>query len=183
MQQNWSRFPLLPNSKTPAYKYGQLSKGESAPIPEGYGVGIVTGSRSGIFVVDIDLYKGDVNEKLLEDLPDTYTTQTPRGGLHLYYRVPEGVFVKNSQGALAKNVDVRGEGGFVVEYAPVQDLPVADAPSWLLEKVTGSAHVKSATVRWAPVSQDDPTFEQRSNLSAKPLLTRDYIYQHPMQDW
>ena len=43
-------------------------------------------------------------------LPDCPTTETPRGGTHLYFAHPGGS-LQCSAGQLAKGVDVRGDGG------------------------------------------------------------------------
>jgi hypothetical protein len=81
-------------------------------------IAIVTGSQSGLFVLDID---GDIGKQslagLIEEhgpLPPTVAVQTGGGGLHYYYSLPAGVTVHNSAGALAEGVDIRGEGGYVV---------------------------------------------------------------------
>src|SRR5206468_3783690 len=69
--------------------------------------------------------------------------QTPRGGRHLWFKYVPGI--KNSAGKIARGVDVRGSGGYVVvppsrradgaEYQFLVDDPdgPAAAPQWLLE--------------------------------------------------
>ncbi len=77
-------------------------------------VGIVTGAISGIWVLDIDGEEGMQN--LLAtglELPKTLVSRTGGGGWHYIYRLPEGG-IKNSASKIAKKVDVRGEGGFIV---------------------------------------------------------------------
>jgi hypothetical protein len=80
-------------------------------------VGIVTGPISGIMVLDIDGPEGLASLKKAgfpyEDLPKTPTVKTGGGGMHLYYRYPEGDPVKTATGILHK-VDIRAQGGFVV---------------------------------------------------------------------
>jgi len=80
-------------------------------------VGIVTGPISGVLVVDIDGEEGLESLRMagrpLESLPVTPAVRTGGGGIHLYYRYPEGAEVKTAAGVLPK-VDVRAQGGFVV---------------------------------------------------------------------
>jgi hypothetical protein len=86
------------------------------------GIGIVTGSRSKLVVVDLDV-KNDKDgpgnwDNYLQskgaDLPQTWTVRTRSGGEHRYYRVPESADYTNSAGVVAEGVDVRGTGGYVV---------------------------------------------------------------------
>ncbi len=81
-------------------------------------IGIATGRESGIFVLDVDpkhdgLTSLDALRKEI-DLPPTLTVRTGSGGLHLYYRYPEGTLIKNMTSSLGAGLDIRGEGGQVV---------------------------------------------------------------------
>ena len=72
--------------------------------------------------------------------PKTLTVRTARG-FHLFFACDAEV--PNSAGRLAPGADIRGEGGYVVGapsihpsghvYAIVRDLPIAEAPRWLIE--------------------------------------------------
>ncbi|AZM51816.1 hypothetical protein DMA15_03795 [Streptomyces sp. WAC 01529] len=87
-----------------------------------------------------ELYGGSWTE-----LMDTHRVQTGRLGLHLYFRWPPGLTA--SQASPVKGlVDVRGnggsQGGYVLAagsrttsgpYIAENDLPVRDAPPWLIE--------------------------------------------------
>ncbi len=166
-----AHFPLLPirngrcickkgaecmsAGKCPAWAYSKLTAGEKRPIPPGCGYGIATGSRSGFFVVDLDVKPEKGVNGIVEffklaaaagcPIPVTHKTESGngRGGVHLRFRLPAGFTVKNSQGKLGPGIDVRGEGGFIVGpgsphksggvYTVIQDAPIADAPAWLLE--------------------------------------------------
>lgn len=85
-------------------------------------IGVVTGVKSGLFVLDFDVKDGeDVFEKvrIFEEanrlvLLPTLTVRTPSGGLHFYYRMPEGIDIRNSASKLGEGVDVRANGGYVV---------------------------------------------------------------------
>lgn len=106
-----------------------------AAHPEATHAGIVTG---GLIVIDLD---GPAAQAWwtahFPNMPATRTVQTRRpGGLHIYFHAPADFIVKNSAGKLAPGVDVRGHGGFVVDWSaehPPAVEAVADAPAELLE--------------------------------------------------
>ena len=81
-------------------------------------VGIVTGSVSGIVVVDIDPRHG--GNDALDDLfvkhgafPETAEVMTGGGGRHFYFKHP-GVEIRNSASKVGAGIDVRGDGGYVL---------------------------------------------------------------------
>jgi len=81
-------------------------------------IGVITGSMSGIAVLDIDGPEGIASLEAcgvsLTDLPATPTVMTGGGGLHLYFRMPHDPSqIKTSAGVLPK-VDIRADGGLVV---------------------------------------------------------------------
>jgi Bifunctional DNA primase/polymerase, N-terminal len=75
--------------------------------------------KSGLVVVDLDVkdgIDGIGNWKRHIDgkhVPATYSVRTPSGGLHHWFRDPEGKY-RNSAGLIAPGVDIRAVGGFVV---------------------------------------------------------------------
>lgn len=116
------------------------------------GFGIATGSRSGIWVLDIDPKNNGFEtvsalEQVNTPLPKTVSVKTGSGGLHFYFRFP-GPDYRNTAGALGPGLDTRGDGGYVVgpgslhksgkrynwQNGPV-DHQVLDAPEWLLKLV------------------------------------------------
>lgn len=88
------------------------------------------------------------------DAFDTYQVRTGSGGLHLYYRWPEGV--QATQGSIVSGVlDVRcngGErGGYVLgagshtgsgPYVPYSRARIREAPAWLVELCRDRPHKK-----------------------------------------
>ena len=64
--------------------------------------------------------------------------KTPNGGLHLYFRQPNGEALGNGRGSLPPGIDVRGAGGFVV--GPGARLP--DGRGWTA--VAGRAPIHDA---------------------------------------
>ncbi|MFA5993847.1 MAG: bifunctional DNA primase/polymerase [Parcubacteria group bacterium] len=104
-------------------------------------VGIVTGSISGIVVVDVEA-GGDI-----KDLPPTVNSRTGGGGWHYYYKHP-GFEVKNST-RIRELTDIRGDGGYIIAPPSLHKsgknykwsvspnkTDFAKLPAWVLEKPT-----------------------------------------------
>ena len=117
--------------------------------------GLVTGPIPAIFVLDVDGIKGlnSFFELCGRDLRQvelacaTLGVRTPRGS-HLYYRYPAEMRICNSAGKLAAGCDIRSGGGFVLCPPSVhpsgepyrwlggaEDVCIASAPAWLLERI------------------------------------------------
>lgn len=116
-------------------------------------IGLATGKVSGVVVLDVDAKNGGIeNLDLLEDkhgkLPVTLIVQTGGGGLHYYFKYPEGG-LKCSAGKLAVGIDIRGDGGYVVvppsnhqsgnEYVWQDNEPgekeLAECPLWIIDEL------------------------------------------------
>lgn len=118
-----------------------------------YNVGIATGP-SGLLVVDLDTLKPEelkgtpdgatsfaaLCERAGQDAPATYRVRTARGGEHLYFTQPPDARLHNTAGRLARKIDTRGWGGYVVAagsttpdgtYTLLDDRPPAVLPGWL----------------------------------------------------
>ncbi len=100
-------------------------------------IGVPTGARSGIDVLDIDprhgghLWEAENRARL----PETRIHATRSGGRHRLLTHANGVV--NSEGRIAPGVDVRGAGGYVIWWPAhgctvLSDAPVAAWPPWLL---------------------------------------------------
>ena len=112
-------------------------------------IGIVCGESSGIWVLDIDLPDGPKNlanlEKIHGSLPETLIQKTGSGGLQYFFKW-NGVQIRNTSSKIAKNIDSRGEGGYVVvppsphpsgnQYEWVHRSEIAYAPKWLTGLIT-----------------------------------------------
>lgn len=117
----------------------------------GANVGIATGGASGLVVVDLDLLRGGRESLRVvlaagTELPPTLRSYTGGGGLHLFYRQPEGVQVPNTAGRLPgvaaplPGIDLRGQGGYVVAPPSVHasgrryrwdHRSIASLPAWV----------------------------------------------------
>jgi Bifunctional DNA primase/polymerase, N-terminal len=113
-----TKRPLTQHGVTDATVDPLIIKAWATKWPDA-GVAVATGTRSGIVVVDVDP-RNDGERGIAEAtaalgaLPSTLMVTTPSGGWHYWLRLPDGVVLCNSVGALAEGVDVRGDGGYVV---------------------------------------------------------------------
>ena len=107
-------------------------------------VGVVTGTVSGLIVLDVD---GPVGEQTLQSqppIPETCRSSTGNGE-HIWFNHPGG-FVANFAKRLP-GLDLRGDGGYVVAPPSVHasghhyawthhdDTALADPPEWLLRVI------------------------------------------------
>jgi putative DNA primase/helicase len=83
-------------------------------------IGMPTGRRSGILVVDVDLDKGGFESLAAlihryKEWPDTPTVRTGGGGLHFFFRYPADSEIRSDVGEkMGSGIDVRGERGYVL---------------------------------------------------------------------
>lgn len=116
----WHVFPLRAGTKEPATPHGFKDATTDTRKIETWwhgrsdlNIGIRTGSVSGIWVIDLD---GPVGIEAWRDtgLGDSVgIVRTGRGGEHHFYRYPVDTAI-GCRTAIVANVDVRGDGGFVV---------------------------------------------------------------------
>lgn len=114
-------------------------------LDEGLNLGVVTGKLSGVVVVDCDSDEG-VHDAGRRGIPITPTSTTGRGR-HYWFAAPADP-VRNAVAIGGSDIDLRGEGGFVIappsthpsgrEYRWVTglslvDVPLAPCPAWVLE--------------------------------------------------
>jgi Bifunctional DNA primase/polymerase, N-terminal. len=118
---NLSIIPVNPKNKKPfvAWKQYQKNCAQAATIrawfdrhPEA-AIGIVTGSVSGLFVIDCDTQAGwEAIQKILPEGLKMPVAKTPRGW-HLYFQYPADCTLTVGQNVIP-GVDFKGEGGYVV---------------------------------------------------------------------
>lgn len=109
-----------------------------------------TGEKSGMWVLDVDSYKPEGQQSLEwliknnGDLPKTCTSKTGGGGEQYFFKWPgNGTNIKNSTSVIAKSIDIRGSGGYIIlppsghpsggQYEWIKKDPPAEAPAWLIE--------------------------------------------------
>ena len=152
----WPVFPCHPATKQPLVKSDvegeggvKLASTDEATVrgwwtqwPNAM-IGLPTGRAIGAFVVDVDagedkqtgeIYEAAKLQMNLEAaiggrLPPTRFATTPRGGVHLYFRMPVEDAIGNRTNLLGKGsrIDIRGEGGYVIAPPSVRKDGVAYA--------------------------------------------------------
>ena len=169
-------FPCLPRDKRPATPHGVKDATTCADTiarwwrqDPNFNIGLACGAISNIWATDIDGLDAEAELRKLEKqhspLPPTVESITARGR-HIFFKWP-GWDIRNSVGALAPGIDVRGNGGYVVVPPSVHPSgrrytwsvdsanTFAAAPQWLLDKVTAPAKAKAtAPEDWCDLIHD-----------------------------
>lgn len=163
-------FPIVPlvgNSKIPKVSWSNeknqiKTKEEFEEIPNKRytGFSLLCGKVSGVMVIDVDRNHGDGSVDgiksfgdLIKDLPkedkqqifNTFSVNTPNGGVHLYFKYKEGL---KNKANYVEGVDVRTDGGLIVlpgstakagddvkEYRVHKNNGIADMPQALFDKL------------------------------------------------
>lgn len=156
IEQGISIFPTDPGDKRPVareprqhpvnpkwdYPVARLSWGEVATTDPaqieqwikdypGCRWGAPTGDINGFFAVDIDSQAGSDwwDDKWFDPGSDV---NSPSGGRHARYGMDLGLDIQTNRGKIHPDVDIRGEGGYIVAYTDdFSDLP--PAPEDLIE--------------------------------------------------
>ncbi len=150
-------FPCVPGDKNPLTQHGFLDATTDAARIEAWwathpdaNIGL---STAGLLVVDVD---GEDNPwPGAVDVSPGAVSLTPGGGMHYFYRQPEGKAWGSTKGKLADHVDTRADGGYVVVPPSVVDgasyawadtyaldrgpAELPEPPAWLVEAVDGLA--------------------------------------------
>lgn len=140
----WAVFPLVPHDKVPLIGKREGGNGLHdattdveqitawwTQTPDA-NVGLVTGDKSGIVVVDVDGENGEAALAHYGELPQTVESRTGKGR-HLLFT---GTGVRNSAGKLGAQLDVRGEGGYIV--APPSIHPNGSRYQWVRGRYPGT---------------------------------------------
>jgi hypothetical protein len=146
-------FPCVPRGKVPATPHGcRDATKDLAQITawwrenQNYNVAVATGTVSKVFVLDVDGLDARASLRKLEEqhgsIPATVESITPRGS-HLFFKCENGS-IRNSAGAIAPGIDIRGDCGYVIlppsihpsgrPYVWSVDSAdhFAEAPAWLI---------------------------------------------------
>jgi len=136
-------------------------------------LGVPTGKDNGFWVLEYDTIAGGhavdgaaslaALEAEFGPLPATRLAESPSGSVHFYFLYP-GYKITGTPN-LRPGIDIRGDGNMVIAppsvkagvgaYRWLNDLPVADAPQWLLDLLK-TAKASAAAVERAPVNIPPP---------------------------
>ncbi|WP_165449735.1 bifunctional DNA primase/polymerase [Krasilnikovia cinnamomea] len=166
-------FGLPPGEKRPEPGWQRRCSSDPAVVAAtwrpGDNVGI--GCRaSRLLGIDLDRHPGKpdgiaqfqaVCDRYGQPWPDTYTVRTPRGGLHLYLRVPDGRIIGSTSGGrspLGPSIDTRGPGRHTgghlvgpgsriggVPYVVIRDVSIAPVPEWIADLLALPTAAPAAT--------------------------------------
>lgn len=153
-------------------------------------LGLLTGSASGLVVVDVDGDAGRASLAALTaqfgSLPDTTQSKTKRGH-HIFFQYPKAQGIRGSVGQLGVGLDIRAEGGYVVippsrhqagQYQWENKKPLADIPSWLLSKLVSPVTQHSSdspTTDRIPQGQRNQTLASLAGTMRKRAMTQEAI--------
>ena len=135
-------------------------------------IAICTGKESNLVVVDVDSAKSGRIEELYSFVPKEILEKTlwikTGGGFHLYFTFPQNVEIRNSTSKLGKNIDIRGEGGYIVappsmhisgkQYEFLNNNDISPFPQAFIEKLNKSE-----------------TLSENSNSNGKPIQNDCYL--------
>ena len=153
-QNGWPVFPLAGKIPYEGTRGHRDATTERAVIDHWWSehpkanIGLATGRRSGVLVLDMDVPEGYFSLKKLQEqhglLPETRRSKTAGGGLHYFFAYPQDTNTYGNVVGLKGQIgiDIRSEGGYVV-LPPSRlygrkyytwadpDTPIAPLPDWL----------------------------------------------------
>ncbi|MBI4708939.1 MAG: bifunctional DNA primase/polymerase [Candidatus Portnoybacteria bacterium] len=192
---HWSIIPIERDGKLPAIKEKDFvvsrrnrlateAEMKNWFLDNDYNVAIITGDFSGLLVVDCD------NGFNIRDFnfPKTFCVETPRGGMHFYYRCPKDI---GCHVGLLPHLDIRANGGYVLCPPSVIDgksyrwainslyweQRIAEPPKWLLNLLTKK---KSESKDWEKITAGARIGERNQTLASLSGLLFRYI---PKDKW
>lgn len=188
----WQVFPLQPRTKIPpaGFHWRDLASTDPADVERRWrrahdsNIGVATGPVSGFWVLDLDGPEALEALRVLEQrhgaLPATVTQLTGKGE-HRLFAWAEGIRNRAKIGKVG--IDIRGDGGYIVVAPSIHpsgrayawapglgpgDVPLAEAPAWLLELARPSAPEPSP----APAAVRHRAREGRASAYGEAALSR-----------
>ena len=125
-----SVVPLVPRGKIPAVAHANKPRWSVDDVESYWDVhpnANIALKTIQFFCIDVDMHDGENGKKSLDELghPEwfnqTYAEQTPHGGLHYYFAIPDGIIIRQKIG-WKPGIDIRaGENGTVTVTPSVGD--------------------------------------------------------------
>jgi len=148
-------FPVASN-KHPCTKHGLKDAVDRPALayrlfmdhPSAYHIGVPMGTDTMLIAIDVDPLGKEWLAAHWDRLGDTLIHRTPRGGVHIIYKMPlpPAPVITSRQTCdgtplLAPGVDVQGEGRSLIwagspGYTIINWSPIQNVPKWLLHRLT-----------------------------------------------
>ena len=193
LKRGWAVIPVQAGAKRPLVRWQDVQRQapSAAQVRTWFrrwpdaNVGIVTGTVSGLIVLDIDpQHWGDDSLADLEQrhgaLPETVEALTGGGGRHLYFAHPGGTL--HNRAGLAPGLDLRGDGGMIVAPPSLHpsgrryvwevshhpdDVSLAPMPAWLITLARGETpHLGHPLSYWRDLLRDGVAEGERNTTIA-----------------
>ena len=142
----WVVMPLKENDKRPFLSQWSKFKSNDELIDkfrDNNNLGVIMGKTSGVICIDVDVKNPQANgvdtlnhlEEVYGELPQTVTSETPSGGIHYYFKYPQGG-IRNRKN-VGPGIDIQGDGTYTVEYPSyVSDGKVDGGYEWIIDPFT-----------------------------------------------
>ena len=182
VERGFKVFPLVHGGKSPAVENGCKQATADADRISGWArtmpwanIAIATGLHGdfNFFVVDVDVKGGAKGMESLDSLrkeiflPETLTAKTPSGGLHLFFRLPVEITLKNRVNVVP-GIDIRGNGGYVVAAPSV----ISGIQYEWVDQDTLIATAPEALIAWAKSRQSKKNLVQSDTSASIPQGSR-----------
>jgi hypothetical protein len=160
LDRGWSIIPADPATKQPLvpWKDYQERRATGSEVQQWArrfgqcGIAVIGGPVSNLLILDADGQEGVAEIQKL-GIPTTPTAHTPRGGMHCYFRWPEGeqAFRNSCKLGSSRKLDVRGKAAYVLaphtkrpdgkkyEWVHGPDTKLAEAPDWFVRMLVKGA--------------------------------------------
>lgn len=193
LKRGWSVIPLRPQAKHPCirwleFRHRRASEEEVRAWFHHWpnaNVAIVTGTVSGLVVLDIDPKHGGQEslsqlERTHISLPRTIEVETGGGGRHLYFSHPGGI-IHNKVGLLP-GIDLRADGGYIIAPPSVhisgkqykwvalhdpENATLSPVPDWLFSEIKAAKESSGHPLSyWRRLVREGVTEGERNNTIA-----------------
>lgn len=173
----WAVFPLRPNTKVPLSLHGfhdattdvaQITRWWQS-VPNA-GIGIATGTPSGLIVLDVDPRNGGTQslaaiEAQYDGVFDTAETLTGGGGRHFYFAHPGKDYILPSAKPWP-GIDIKAEGGYVAACPSIH-------PSGIMYRWASGKEPDRKALQAAPEWLISLLKERRKTLAADVIPSED----------
>jgi len=187
-EMGWKVYPVYKGTKTPCIEgYPEKATSDLEQINEWWkqfpdaNVAIMTGKKSGFWVLDVDKKNG--GRDTLAELQKvhgplfglTYTVQTGGGGLHFYFKynldeskemkssgILEGIDILGDKGKAIAPPSLHESGNHYIEYNPNKSMEINPAPDWLIDLLTEKNFIRDI------YKEDDRITERKTTDKTTP---------------